>query len=496
MPRGCHTFAAILGIAGLILGSVAPAPTQQAGAAELYVGAATVDITPAGPVALAGQFNTRISRRVATPLVAAAVALESREGANRLDQAIMISCDLVAIRDGLQERFRRHVAPRLPGLDVRKIFLNATHTHTAPETLPGRGGFHYDIPKEGVIQPEEYVEFLVGRLGDAAVKAWESRKPGGVSWTFGHAVVGHNRRAVYANGTARMYGPTNTPEFRGFEGYEDHGVDMLFFWDRERQLQAIAINLACTAQEVESQSEVNADFWHDVRERLHKEFSADVCVLPWVSAAGDQSPHLLWEKGAEGRMLKERGLTRIQEIGRRITGAVLDTLDVARKDIRTDAPLVHRVEDLQLPLRIITPAEYAKAKALYEGLAKRTNLTDVDRGHMNRAQDTVERFEKADQLPPYAMELHVVRLGDVAVATNPFELFLDYGVQIKGRSPAVQTMLIQLACGSGGYLPTQKAIDGGSYSAEPPSNIVGPAGGQILVDKTVETISALWTHPK
>lgn len=481
----------------VIVGALLAAPAAAADpacAAELLVGAAATDITPAGPVALAGQFRTRISTKVDTPLVAAAVALESREGQKSIDQAIMIGCDLVAIREGVPERFRRHVAPRMPGFDVRKIFLSATHTHTAPVTL--KDAFRYEIPKEGVVQPEEYVEFLVGRLSDLAVKAWESRKPGGVSWTFGHAVVGHNRRAVYADGSARMYGPTDTPTFRGFEGYEDHGVDMLFFWNGERQLQAIAINLACTAQEVEGQSTVNADFWHEVRVRLRKEFSPDLCVLGWVGAAGDQSPHLLLEKKAENRMLSARGLTRMQEIARRISGAVLDTIDVARKDIRTDVPLVHCVEDLELPRRIITKAEYAKAKASFEKYAGQPSLSAVDRVHMGRDRDVVERFEKADQLPPYTMELHVLRLGDVAVATNPFELFLDYGLQIKGRSPAVQTMVIQLTCGSSGYLPTQKAIAGGSYSATPQSNTVGPEGGQVLVEKTVEAINTLWKESK
>jgi hypothetical protein len=480
-------------ILGVFLAATA-ATADPACAAELLVGAAATDITPAGPVALAGQFNTRIARKVDTPLVAAAVALESREGEKSIDQAIMIGCDLVAIREGIPERFRRHVAPRMPGFDVRKIFLSATHTHTAPVTL--QDAFRYDIPKEGVMQPEEYVEFLVGRLSDLAVKAWESRKPGGVSWTFGHAVVGHNRRAVYADGSARMYGPTNIPTFRGFEGYEDHGVDMLFFWNGERQLQAIAINLACTAQEVEGQTTVNADFWHEVRVRLRKEFSPDLCVLGWVGAAGDQSPHLLWEKEAENRMLSARGLTRMQEIARRITGAVLDTIDVARKEIRTDAPLAHRVEELELPRRIITKAEYAKAKASFENYAKQPALSAVNRVHMERDREVIERFEKADQLPPYTMELHVLRLGDVAIATNPFELFLDYGLQIKGRSPAVQTMVIQLACGSSGYLPTQKAIAGGSYSTTPHSNTVGPEGGQLLVEKTLEAINALWKESK
>jgi len=35
-------------------------------------------------------------------------------------------------------------------------------------------------------------------------------------------------------------------------------------------------------------------------------------------------------------------------------------------------------------------------------------------------------------------------MGDVAITTNPFELFVDFGVQIKACSPALQTFVVQL----------------------------------------------------
>ena len=85
----------------------------------------------------------------------------------------------------------------------------------------------------------------------------------------------------------------------------------------------------------------------------------------------------------------------------------------------------------------------------------------------------------------------MVRIGDVAIATNPFELFSDYGVQIKGRSKAVQTFVVQL-CGPGSYLPTRRAVAGGGYSAVVESSEVGPEGGQVLVDRTVEMINELF----
>lgn len=478
-------------LCGLCLGHT------TAPAAELLIGSSTVDITPDQPVALAGQFNTRISKKVETPIIASAVAVEALDNGRRRDLAIMVACDLVAIRQGIQDEMRRKLAPLAPGIDLRKVFLSATHTHTAPVTMELRDNPDlYSIPKEGVMQPDAYVELLTGRLAKVAADAWQNRKPGGVSWTLGHAVVGQNRRAVYADGHAQMYGKTGQPGFRNLEAGEDHAVEMLFFWGAEKNLRAVAINLACPAQEVESRSSINADYWHEVREQLKSKLSLpDLTVLGWCGAAGDQSPHLMYRRAGEERMLKARGLTRLQEIGRRITAAVADTIDIARADIRTDAPFSHSTTGLQLPPRRILPREYEDSKravATFGDIKAPDNkmLTMV-----RREKDVIRRYEEGDKLPPYEIELHVLRIGDVAIATNPFELFLDYGVQMKANSPAQQTFLIQLAGGSGSYLPTPKAIAGGSYSALPVSNRVGPEGGQVLVNETVKAIRNLWPIP-
>jgi hypothetical protein len=464
---------------------------QGAAASQLLVGAGTTNITPDRPVALAGQFHVRIARTVASPCTATALALESRDGDKVLDQAIMVSCDLVGIRDDIQEQVRKKVAPRLPGFDVRKLVLNATHTHTAPEMREGR----YDIPKD-VMQPSEFTAFLVDRLGDVIVETWNRRAPGGVSWGLGHAVVAYNRRMVYADGSAQMYGPTNTAAFRGIEGPEDHGVEVLFFWDKDNRLIATAVNVPCPTQEAEHESVINADFWHPVREQLRKQHGKDLCVLGWVGAAGDQSPHLQWRKNAEERMREKRGLTRIEEIARRIVRAVDDAYEGAKTDIRRDVPMTHVVEDLKLPIRMATEKEYAEAKKECEAIEKDPARRKKEHNRHLWNQRVIERYESQKANPLYDMELHVLRLGDVAIATNPFELFTNYGIQMKGRSKAEQTFVIQLAGTTGGYLPTAEAVQGGGYSAVIASNQVGPEGGQMLVDRTVEQINSLWNDGK
>jgi hypothetical protein len=89
------------------------------------------------------------------------------------------------------------------------------------------------------------------------------------------------------------------------------------------------------------------------------------------------------------------------------------------------------------------------------------------------------------------VELHAVRLGDLAFATNPFELYLDYGQRIKARSRAEQTFLVQLACGRLGYLPTARAVAGGGYGALIANGSVGTEGSRILVEESIAAINGL-----
>jgi hypothetical protein len=99
-------------------------------AAELHVGAATVDITPEQPVALDGQRNVRISKTPATRIYAAVLALESRDGDRVLDQAIMVSCDLVAIRQGHSGEGARRNWPTGCRASTRRNCSSAPRTRT------------------------------------------------------------------------------------------------------------------------------------------------------------------------------------------------------------------------------------------------------------------------------------------------------------------------------------------------------------------------------
>ncbi|MFA6544309.1 MAG: hypothetical protein WCS99_07775 [Limisphaerales bacterium] len=475
-------------INGLIATLCLLSPLLTASAAEFRFGAATVNITPDQPVALDGQRNTRIAKKAETPISATALALESREGGKVIDQAILVSCDIVAIRDGILPMVRAKVKPRLADFDVKKLFLSATHTHTAPVTLDGR----YTLPDSGVMKPGVYADWMTTKLADAIVESWQKRAPGKVAWGQGQAVVAQNRRPLYSDGSAQMYGPSATEKFRGLEGYEDHNVETLFFWDAQDKLVATAINVACPAQEVEGLSVINADFWHPVRVELRARHGQDLHVLAWAGAGGDQSPHLIYGKPADERMRKLRGLTRMEEIARRIVNGWEEAREAAQKDRRTDVVLGHRVKDLDLPLRKVTEAEVAKARKEAEKFSKDAS----QRWNYNWNQSVVTRYElqQASGAGTQKMELHVLRLGDVAIASNEFELYTDFGVQMKARSPAVQTFVIQLT-GSGGYLPTERAVVAGSYSAIIQSSRVGPNGGQELVNQSVELFQELWPKP-
>ena len=459
-------------------------------AATLKVGAARADMTPSKSVPLCGQFELRLSQGVETPLAVNAIAVESSENGTSLDQVVFVSVDCALVPNALQVAIKKEIARRDSSIDPEKVVVCATHAHTSLTNDPA---YPKLPPSDTVMDVPEAIDFMAERVADAVTAAWQKRKPGKIAFGLDFAVVGFSRRATYADGSGAMYGNPNQPNFRGYEAMEDHDIGTLFFLDENDQMLAVAVNVACPSQEVESRLAINADYWHPVRETLQKRFGDDLVVLAWCSAAGDSSPHVQYRQSAVARMNAFRKLNNMQEIARKIDQAVANTWEAVRTTASADMVLKHRVETLQLPMRKVTEAEYAQSKAECDKIDAMLKANpDKPHAELDWAAgwwhgDTVKRYEAQQKDPDvrFPTPIHVVRLGETAIFTNQFELFTDFGIQMKARSPAVQTFLVQLA-GGGTYLPTERAVRGGGYSAIVQSTPVGPEGGQVLVEETLK----------
>jgi len=419
------------------------------------VGWSSGDITPPRPVALVGQFNTRISQGVLDPLTVTVLALETGGPDASKEQAVLVSCDLCFVEQPIIERLRDVVTSRIGDFDARKLIVNATHTHDGPgmrdETFAGI----YDTGNvPDLMTASEYGEFFVEQTAAVVVEAWQNRLPGCMSWSLGKAAIGINRRIHYFDGATAMYGDTSREDFDSFEGSADPGMPLLFFWTPEKKLTGMIVNLACPSQETEALMQVSADFWHEVRLELRRRHGDGLFILPQCAAAGDVSPHPVFRKSAEAIMAQRKGVTRRQEIADRIADAVDEALPGAVEASRDTLAMQHIVIDLDLPEK----------------------------------QPPSTPFTRTDSVHP--AEFHTLRIGEIAMATNPFELYQNYGLRIQARSRAVLTFLVQLANGHCGYLPTPEAIQGGGYSAT--NYLVTPEGGQMVVNETVAALNFLW----
>jgi hypothetical protein len=515
-------------------GTLPASDGEQAG--PLRVGWASADLTPEQPVVLTGFSRARVSEGVLDPITATVLAIESVQAGGTPGKVIMISCDLISISDELRDRVRNKVKTSLPEIDPGAVVLNATHTHCGPETrtkpdlAEKLGKFGLEMPLDwsrwgidlGAMSPLDYVESASQRIATAVELAWKNREPAGISFGLGHAVVGHNRLTAYNDGSSRMYGKTDQSDFSHIEGYEDHSVNLLCTWNASRKLTGVVINVAVPSQ-ASGGSRISADFWHETRNELRRRLGSELFVFAQCSAAGDQSPVVLVGKKAEARMQRLTGRSRRQQIAVRIANAVDSVLPVMERTVEWNPTLAHRMQLVELSRRrlseqdIKTPRkthhrpQLETVEQAFERLREeyRTMRRQIEekpelkqkRGWFNgitgvywrmaRASRVLDRFELQKTQPSVPVEVHVIRLGDMAIATNPFELYLDFGVQMKARSKAVQTFVVQLA-GGGSYVPTERSVAGGGYGAIPESTEVGPEGGRELVERTLELLGSLW----
>ena len=254
----------------------------------------------------------------------------------------------------------------------------------------------------------------------------------------------------------------------------------------------------------------------ETRQLLKQQFGDNFRTLGQISAAGCQSPRDLTRnyKG-EPDFWHEDG---VAEIDSRLLTAVEEVCQSAAGMVEFSPQLRHVVKKVALPRRRASYQDYLDAKKklaeleaiLPENEAYRNFCEEVSRNEkiagrpgpydsklhhfvlIQNNKAVIARYENQDTQPDFDMEMHIVRLGNVVFATNPFELYLDFGQQIKARSQARQTFIVQLCCGTGGYLPSARAEQLGGYGGLIINGNVGSDGGKMLVDSTIEEITKLW----
>jgi hypothetical protein len=92
--------------------------------------------------------------------------------------------------------------------------------------------------------------------------------------------------------------------------------------------------------------------------------------------------------------------------------------------------------------------------------------------------------------------LQAFRIGDLGIATIPFETFAETGLEIKNRSPFEQSFTIELANGSYGYLPTPEQHQLGGYETWLGTNRVEVDASTKIVSELMSLFNTLHNSSK
>lgn len=149
-----------------------------------------------------------------------------------------------------------------------------------------------------------------------------------------------------------------------------------------------------------------------------------------------------------------------------------------------------RQREVALEYRQPTEAEVAKALELLALTSKERNAihqrtTSVANHTVNYAKPESPRTEN--------VIIQAFRIGDQAIVSMPFEVLVEIGLELKEKSPAPRTFIIELANGSYGYLPPPNQVELGGYETWLGTSRFKKHSSDVLVKELLEMLGELWS---
>lgn len=453
----------------------APGTGSSASAPSLRVGISRRDITPPPGVSLAGHMNNRKVQTVHDPLYTRCLAIES--GGTR---AAMVTVDLCMVSRDVFDAARVLVAQRC-GISPDHLFLSATHTHSGPVITP-------------IFQSDpdpDYVNALPGRIAEAVEQALKALEP--ADFAFGSGSVPDevfNRRWFV---TPELLGPdpfgrtsdrvrmNPSQGHRGLicpAGPTDPQVSV---WGFRRTDGSPLALLACYPLHYVGGVEngaVSADYFGRFCTMVEETFAHEAGDRPVLAmlangASGDIN-NINWP----GQPEKHPPYEKMEIVARKVAD---EALRVYGSNFWTARALPLRAGMIEIDTGVRKPApdEIQKARELLQ-TAPESSLKTLPEIY---ARETVLLADYPDRV---TLPIYGLALGEACAIGLPCEAFCRIGLSIKRASPFAETMVVGLANGYYGYLPTREQHLLGGYET-------WRARSSYLAPKTDEAVlQAVW----
>jgi hypothetical protein len=406
----------------------------------LWAAAQRVDITPPLGVPV-GCWAARkaLAQGWMEPLIAQAVVLSDGERT-----AAIVATDLVFAGAELSAAVRQNVTA-LTSIPGNAISVHASHNHSAPSLSRGStiGGLP-DIPAFG-----RYADVLGDTLAGAVYAAWRRLEPA----TIGAAT-------------------TSTPGLRGNRVDHTREVDdsltVIRIDAADGSPFAAIVSTAAHPITVGGTTVMwDAEYIAPLRETLESAHPGLECVF-LQGCTGDLAPFDWWfgdyEASPHGYECRDRLGRAIGEVALELLPAVETSADVRLAADTVGLDLRRRRHDYEaeeireLIAEIEAEPEPEWPDVWGPEVHTMTSAQMFPRGYkLGALRMYLDMVERADQ--PVHADVVAIAADDIAIVTNPFELFNAAGRRIKDASPYETTVAAAYANDYCGYLPESADLD-------------------------------------
>ena len=148
--------------------------------------------------------------------------------------------------------------------------------------------------------------------------------------------------------------------------------------------------------------------------------------------------------------------------------------------------------DVTLKHRRPTPAMLARAQQIVamNDPAEKAKLPPLAEAY---ARMTIAQAKRPETL---TVPLQVIRIGETAICAIPFETFAEIGLDLKRRSPFPRTIVVSIANGYNGYLPTPEQHRLGGYETWLGTNRVQEDASVLISKQLLEMLHELANAPQ